>query len=262
LKIDLHNHTILCHHATGTIEDYIQTAIGQKIDIFGFSDHAPIANFNDGYRMDISQVDEYEKSILDFKAKYSSQIDIKLAYEVDFMDNFNGLEDRIIDAKVDYLIGSVHFISKWGFDNPQFIGEYQNKDIDILWSEYFQIITKMANSGKFDIVGHFDLLKVFKFLPKKDIRLLAKDAIKAIKKANMTIEVNSAGFRKPIGEQYPSDKLLEMIYESEIPITIGSDAHKIEDIGLNYDKTIELISKIGFKTLVSYTQRDKEIFLI
>ena len=57
MRIDLHNHTILCHHATGTIEDYIQTAIGQKIDIFGFSDHAPIANFNDGYRMDISQVE-------------------------------------------------------------------------------------------------------------------------------------------------------------------------------------------------------------
>lgn len=50
----------------------------------------------------------------------------------------------------------------------------------------------MAKSGLFDIVGHLDLIKVFNYLPKKDVRLIAQEAIKAIKKANMSIELNAA----------------------------------------------------------------------
>ncbi len=49
-------------------------------------------------------------------------------------------------------------------------------------------------SGLFNIVGHLDLIKIFKFMPKRDIRLIAKDALMAIKKSNMALELNSAGY--------------------------------------------------------------------
>ncbi len=35
----------------------------------------------------------------------------------------------------------------------------------------------MADSGLFNIVGHLDLIKIFKFMPKRDIRLIANDAL-------------------------------------------------------------------------------------
>ncbi len=76
----------------------------------------------------------------------------------------------------------------------------------------------MADSGLFNIVGHLDLIKIFKFMPKRDIRLIAKDALMAIKKSNMALELNSAGYRKPIEEPYPSRELLEVAYELDIPI--------------------------------------------
>ena len=85
----------------------------------------------------------------------------------------------------------------------------------------------MAKTGLFDIVGHLDLIKVFKFLPKKDIRLIAKETLHEIKKANLVLEINSAGIRKPIAETYPSIQLLEMAYEMGIDITFGSDAHSV-----------------------------------
>ena len=47
------------------------------------------------------------------------------------MDYLEGhMDERILNAKVDYLIGSVHFIDGWGFDNPEFIGKYENQNID------------------------------------------------------------------------------------------------------------------------------------
>ena len=185
MRVDLHNHTTLCNHASGSSEEYILRAIELGIDVYGFSDHAPM-NFDPKYRMDILQKALYEKEVLDLKAKYKNDINILLGYEVDYLDGY--ILDEIINAKVDYLIGSVHFLKNkndmWGFDNPEFIGIYESKDIDTIWSEYFDAIEAMAKTGLFDIVGHLDLIKVFKFLPKKDIRTLAKNALLAIKKSN------------------------------------------------------------------------------
>jgi len=253
MRVDLHNHTPLCNHATGTPREYVLEAINKGIDIFGFSDHAPM-NFDTKYRMGFANMRTYEQDILNLKKEFKGQIDIRLAYEVDYLKGH--IDSRVLDAKVDYLIGSVHFINKWGFDNPEFIGEYKNKNIDNIWQEYFEAIKEMANSGKFQIVGHLDLIKVFNFLPKKDTRLIAQDAIKAIKKANMAVEINVAGYRKPVKEPYPSKKLLQMCYELDIPITFGSDAHKIEQIGYKYQEATAYVKEIGYNSCVSFINKD------
>jgi len=218
MRVDLHNHTTRCNHAEGTIDEYIEKAIAEGIDIFGFSDHAPM-DFDPRYRMGFEEMEDYENDVKTAREKYADQIDIRLGYEVDYLPGY--IDERVLHADVDYLIGSVHFIDKWGFDNPEFIGKYESANIDAIWQDYFDLIEAMAKEGKFDIVGHLDLIKVFKDLPKTDVRLIAKKAMDAIKAANMVIELNAAGYRKPIGEAYPSRELLEIAFEKEIPITFG-----------------------------------------
>ena len=257
MRVDLHNHTTLCNHATGTTEEYLLRAIELGIDVYGFSDHAPMP-YDPKYRMDISQKTSYEKEILDLKEKYKNDIEVLLAYEVDYLDGY--ILDEVVNAKVDYLIGTVHFLKNkqdmWGFDNPEFIGVYKSKDIDTIWSEYFDAIESMAKTGLFDIVGHLDLIKVFKFLPKKDIRLLAEKALLEIKKSNMVLEINPAGLRKPIKETYPSKILLELAYELDINITFGSDAHAVDQVGFKYEEVKSLAKEIGYTKCMTYSNRD------
>lgn len=251
--VDLHNHTVLCNHASGSIEEYVQKAIEKKIDIFGFSDHAPM-NF-DTYRMHFNEMDFYEKEVLHVKSKYAKDISILLAYEVDYLEGY--IDPRVMEREVDYLIGSVHYLGAWGFDNPEYIGEYQNRDIDTIWEDYFSAIEAMAKRGLFDIVGHIDLMKVFNFLPKKDIRLLAKEAIKAIKKTNMSVEINAAGLRKPIKEAYPSNPIMELLAENDIPITFGSDAHAPEHIGFEREHIETLARRYGYKKCATFEKRER-----
>ena len=260
MRIDLHNHTTLCNHASGTMEEYIQKAIKQNIKIFGFSEHAPM-EFDKKYRMSLNQMEEYEKAIKELGQKYSDKITLLKGYEVDFLPQF--LEEDVLNAKVDYLIGSIHFLPKdgnlWGFDNPEFIGGYKDVDIDKLWEDYFNAIEAMAKSGYFQIVGHLDLLKVFGFRPKKDIRLLAKNALKAIKKANMAVEISSARLRKPVQEAYPSKELLEEVKALEIPITFASDAHTPDQVGANMDKIETVAKEIGFDKVAIFRQKEMEL---
>lgn len=254
IALDLHNHTARCNHAEGTIDDYIKKAIERKIDIFGFSDHAPM-DFDPRYRMDFKQMKAYENDIRTAQLKYKDQIEIRLAYEVDYVPGH--IDERVLKTDVDYLIGSVHFIDRWGFDNPEFIGRYEGADIDTIWRDYFELVERMAKEGKFDIVGHLDLIKVFKYVPKTDVRLIARDAMDAIKKSGMVIEINAAGYRKPIGEPYPSRELLEMAYERSIPITFGSDAHKPSQVGYKKDEIMAFAKSVGYTEAIDFIKREQ-----
>lgn len=254
--VDLHNHTTLCNHATGTVAEYIEAAIACKTEYFGFSDHAPM-HYDPAYRMSFADMELYESWIKEAQECYRDQITVLLGYEVDFLPGY--MDEIVLSRPCDYLIGSVHFIDDWGFDNPEFIGRYEGADIDAIYRRYFSLIEAMASSGRFDIVGHLDLLKVFKFLPTGDIRLLAGGALTAIKKANMAIEINVSGYRKPIGEAYPSPLLMEQIAEMEIPITFGSDAHCKEQVGLYAEQAEALARSVGYTKCAFYRGRDREM---
>jgi histidinol-phosphatase (PHP family) len=252
--VDLHNHTTLCNHAEGKIFEYVEKAIESGTKYFGFSDHAPM-DFDKEYRMSFSQMKHYENEVLDAKEKYKDKITVLLGYEVDYLKGH--MDSKVLDAKVDYLIGSVHFIEGWGFDNPEFIGKYEEQDIDEIWQKYFDTIEEMANSKLFDIVGHLDLIKVFKFMPKKDICKIAHRALVAIRNADMVLEVNVAGFRKPIKEAYPSKTLLQEAYRLGIPITFASDAHKPEQVSLFSDEITEFVKEIGYTRVATFKERSR-----
>ncbi|MDD4882837.1 histidinol-phosphatase HisJ family protein [Sulfuricurvum sp.] len=256
MKVDLHNHTLLCNHATGSVNEYVEAAIACGTEFFGFADHAPM-HYDPSYRMRFDQIDLYESWIREASQQYHKQITVLLGYEVDYLPGY--MDDLILHRSCDYLIGSVHFIDDWGFDNPEFIGRYAGMDIDDVYRRYFGLVEAMAESGKFDIVGHLDLLKVFKYLPTKDIRLLAKDALKAVKKADMTIEINVSGYRKPIAEAYPSPLLLEEIAEFQIPITFSSDAHRSDQVGLYTTEAEAFARSAGYTECAVYLGRDRKM---
>jgi len=256
MKVDLHNHTVLCNHATGTVNEYVEAAIACGTEFFGFSDHAPM-HYDPAYRMSFEQMGQYESWIREASERYQDRITVLLGYEVDFLPGY--MDETVLKRPCDYLIGSVHFIDDWGFDNPEFIGRYEGIDIDDVYRRYFALIEAMAQSGRFDIVGHLDLLKVFKYLPTQDIRLLAKGALKAIKESNMTIEINVSGYRKPIAEAYPSPLLLEEIAEFQIPITFSSDAHRSDQVGL-YTAEVEAMARnAGYGECAVYLGRDRKM---
>lgn len=254
MKVDLHNHTALCNHAEGTVDEYVEAAIKSGIDVYGFSDHAPM-DFDPKYRMAFDEMQHYRAMVMQAREKYKGRIDILFGYEVDYLPGH--MDERVLNAEADFMIGSVHFIDGWGFDNPEFIGRYEHEDIDTIWQQYFDAVKQMAQTGFFDIAGHLDLIKVFKFMPNTDIGVIAAGALDAIAAAGMAIEINVAGYRKPVAEAYPSPALLKAACERNIPITFGSDAHKPEQVGLFRSAAVRLARDAGYTSCVYYRNRQR-----
>jgi histidinol-phosphatase (PHP family) len=280
---DWHTHNELCRHALGTCESYVKKAIEKKLTTIGLSDHFPynylasiLPSINQipyqEYAMQIDEVNSYLISLENLREKYCSQINIRMAFEIDFFKNQETRLNKYLKPfmpKLDYIIGSVHVLfSKLGifaFDDRRFIEKYNFfNSIDDIYNLYLETLREMIQSNDFecDIIGHFDLPKKFNKFPENKDKVMKKvrDVLNLIKKRDLTIEINTSGLRRDVSEQYPSKDIIKEMYERGIPILLGSDAHHPDELAYEFIKIRELVKKIGYTHFAHFDKR-KRIFV-
>jgi histidinol-phosphatase (PHP family) len=245
---DYHMHTPLCRHARGEPAEYAARAVELGLKEIGFSDHSPMRRDDfDNWRMRFDQLDEYVEKVRQTQKDFPA-LTIRLALEVDYLP---GHEEWIRELAArhpwDYFIGSVHYVSdSWAVDNPEDLRKWQERDAFEVWTIYFDRLGQAAESGLFEIMGHADLPKKFKIYPKEDCAPLYEKFLERAAKANVAIELNTAGLRKDCREIYPCRALLEIAARKKVPITFGSDAHAPEEVGKDFAAALELAKSVGY----------------
>lgn len=259
MPADYHSHTPLCHHAEGTPEQYTQAAVAAGITEYGISDHAPVTPepFDD-WRMLSAQLPQYFQWIERARTAADGKIPIRAGLECDWLP---GCEDWIesLAGKYhwDYLIGSVHYLSGWDFDNPSWLEKWAKTDVDDAWDRYWKTYADMAESGLFDILAHPDLIKKFGYRPTGDLRRFYEPAINIIASSGCAIEINTAGWYKPCKKAYPEPDFLDLAHSAGIPLVISSDAHHPDELGRDFDKAITLAKNAGYTETLLFDQRQR-----
>ena len=257
---DYHMHTPLCGHAIGQPEEYAQHAVEIGLPEIGFSDHAPLVSHVDPkITMSFAQLPEYYKMIEAVQKRFKGKLRIKMALETDFIPGYEAKTKKILaDYPYDYVIGSVHFIKDWGFDNPDDRESWNQKDINRVYHDYYELLRQSAKSKLFDIMGHVDLVKKFGHRATEDMTDEIQKTARVFKDSGVAVEINTAGLRKPVKEIYPSLDAIKIYCAAGIPLTFGSDAHDPQDVGRDYDKAIALAKAAGYKEHVLFQQRKIE----
>jgi histidinol-phosphatase (PHP family) len=155
----------------------------------------------------------------------------------------------------DYVYGSVHFIDAWAFDDPRNMHRWQEFGVDAVYERYFEQLQHASQSGLFDIIAHTDLTKKFEQRPTKDMTTLIENTIRSYKESGVTVEINTAGLRKPVQEIYPALHIIQLLKDYDIPIVLGSDAHAPEEIGQDFALAQKVVKECGYKEVVVFEQR-------
>lgn len=254
--VDYHIHTYLCGHAKGKPIEYVKEAERKGISEIGFSDHIMVDKWRPEYAMKVTQIEDYIRLVENVEKE--SSIPVKLGAEVDY---FLGKEEeirRVVEEfSFDYVIGSVHFLDDWVIDDPRYIRGYYERDINEVYLQYFSLVEKMASSRLFDIVGHLDLVKKFGFRPTVDIMPKITAVLEKIKINRLCVEINTSGLEKPAREVYPGERILNICWRMGIPVTLGSDSHKPWEVGRHFDKALDLMKKVGYKEIATFTKRNQ-----
>jgi hypothetical protein len=69
-------------------------------------------------------------------------------------------------------------------------------------------------------------------------------------KTGCAIELNTAGLRKDCREIYPSREILQLAFQTGVPITFGSDAHAPEEVGMNFCRSRPTCARNGLPTML------------
>ncbi len=256
---DYHMHSYLCRHGDGEIYQYVESAIKKGLTEIGFTEHIPIPDLDDPTgRMDIEDWDTYVNDVLSAQKKYP-EITIRFGIEADYLPpHMPFIEQFLSEYPFDVVIGSVHFVGDWDFSNPALAHRLDEIGINDLHTHYYKLIEDAAQTGLYDIIGHLDLPKRIA-PPCIDVSQNIGRALKTIQHSDVALDVNTSGIRK-VGEIYPAKDILQQAFTLKIPITLGSDAHKPDEVAADFPSALQMLKNIGYEKSCVFEQR-KRIFM-
>ena len=191
------------------------------------------------------------------------ETDLRLGIEMDFV---RGREDRIATLlgrrDWDYVVGSVHFLRDLAIDAEDYSIWGSGESPERIWRRYFETLAESARAGLYDIISHPDLVKVWGRAtpqPEGDLRRYYEPAVEAFAESGVAVEFSTAGWRKPVGEQYPSVPYLEMLVDAGCPIALSSDAHEVEQLGFEYERAVELLERVGVREIAVFDRRERRL---
>jgi histidinol-phosphatase (PHP family) len=193
----------------------------------------------------------------------SAGLPVKIALEWDFLPGYERELERLLGTYPwDYAIGSVHWLPPtdrsgmwWGFDDLSRSDEWKRRDVLDAYRRYFRLLADAAATGFFDFIGHADVIKVCGYRPDVDIADLYAAAADAFARAGVCVEINTAGWRKPVGEIYPAPAFLGACRRAGVPTLINSDAHVPEDVGRDFDRAAAIARDAGYTEVATFAGR-------
>jgi histidinol-phosphatase (PHP family) len=256
IHTNYHNHTTWSDGAA-TVQEMIDAARNAGLREFGISDHYALAPGKPvTWALDPEALGAYVAQIQQAMA-CNTDITVRLGLEVDyFPETIERVKAQLAAYPFDFLIGSVHFVDGFPIDfNAQPWQEIPQASRDNVWRSYWRLLRAAAQSGIFDIMGHFDLPKKFNFYPAGDLTEEALSALDAIAAADMAIEINTSGWDRPVNEAYPSMFYLQEARRRKIPLIINADAHATGEVVRHFDRARKLATAAGYAEMARYEQR-------
>ena len=207
------------------------------------------------------KMDDFVNKVIAAKKRWEKEgVLLKLGIEADYFAGQEKELEELLEGKPwDYVIGSVHFVDGWGFDNPQTADYFKQFDLEDLYTRFYTTVEKMIRSNMFDFVAHLDNLKVFNFKVNNESfnHMWYERITDALKETNTATEVNAGlYYRYPVKEMCPSIDFLQMIVNKDIPVTLSSDSHFPDDLGKYVKENKQLLKQLGASHVATFRQRE------
>lgn len=204
---DFHVRSLYSAGCRCDIEKMAKEAIKKKMKLIYAADFFEI---NEKKDWDMSfDLNEYRNEIQRINKKYD-EIEILSAIELGIDESeygrFNDLMDNV---HLDMIILSTHKVNGVYLSDERFYSEKHTLEI---YEEYYsEILESIRRFDNFDVVGHLDLIDMFKERYYIDLEFgkykkIIADILKEIIKKDKSLEINTSGYHSIVKRPYPKRK--------------------------------------------------------
>ncbi len=258
VKVNYHIHSTYSD-GRATILEYVQEAVRKGFDEVAFTEHLAVKPGSMKklyYSIDVSRIGDYVEEVRTVE-KGLQGLRVRAGLEVDY---FPGSEQMLKDIlgsnDLDFTMVSIHWIGEFCLDCVKYRRAFEiavrEEGFDTFYSKYLRLLRRAVESGLFNVVAHFDVARNWGFKPSGDFKADEQAILESVVKLGMAVEVSSKGLRSPVGEAYPARRILEGCKSLGIPVTLGTDAHRLSEIDANYDTIVEYAKSVGYSELSTF----------
>jgi len=232
------------------LQPWIDSARGRGLNDIAFTDHD---RFHAG--VDFDEIDKLRAANPDIK--------IRAGIELDNDPQTSAAGRQWVEQhwdRLDFVLGSVHYLDdpRQMFDTvPDGAGQFVGRDVNEIYEDYFRRIREIAATGLVDCLSHLDLIKIHGHRPCGDVQSIVQETLDFIRSRALSIELSTAGWRKPVDELYPGDRIIELAIEKGISFTTASDAHSHVQLAENFDRLAEKMSILGVREVCVYEKHKR-----
>lgn len=264
VPVDCHIHSTLSPDGNDAPEIMAQRAFSLGIKHFTLTDHIENEKLESWhYAEAMERSREVYKAL---KAEYDGRMSIYFGAELgQALYNLPQAEAILARYDYDFVLGSQHRTRSY----PRVDRLPNDKAAKYAYlDEYFEEVLALAEWGKFCALSHltFPLRFISGDVGGTELDISRYSAVidrifDVIIKSDIALEVNSSGIRKGLHVPMPSAEYIARYRErGGRLITVGSDAHRAEDIGADIPQCLQMLKDIGFAEICVF-DRKKPVFI-
>jgi histidinol-phosphatase (PHP family) len=251
LKEDNHVHTHLCNHASGDMEEYVVAAIKKRLTSLTFLEHLEV-DIHYFERTWITEADfiYYFKDGERLKKKYQEQIRVRLGIEIGYNPlAVDLLKKRLAKYPCERIGLSYHFL----FDGNKHLNMVSRRQENIealtafgpdkVITLYFDGLIQAVQELDCHVLCHLDaVMRHYPDLQFKEAHWnQANTLLQLMRDKGMMLELNTSGFTLR-NVPYPCRSIVQRAIDLGIQLVAGSDAHRPEQVGRDFDRLPSFLS--------------------
>lgn len=266
VRADYHLHSSFSGDSEASMEEMVLTGIDRGLTHMCFTEHMdydyPVSKDCPADTF-ILNPDSYLFDLIKYKERYEDKIAVRFGVELGLQPHLFGKNAQLVrEYDWDFVIGSSHVVN--GKD-PYYPDFFEGRSETAAFREYFEsVLANIKKFKNFDVYGHLDY--IVRYAPNKsdhyryaDYSDIIDEILTLLIENEKGIELNTAAFSKGFPEPNPCTDIIRRYHElgGEI-ITVGSDAHKPEDIAAHFDKATDILLACGFRYYTAFQFRIPE----
>ncbi|OGO20747.1 MAG: hypothetical protein A2Z14_16670 [Chloroflexi bacterium RBG_16_48_8] len=253
---DYHIHTHFSCDSNASMISMCRAAIEASIPEIGISEHFDL-HPKDAYA-GFFNADKWWEELRRCQKEFHDVLLIRAGIELSEPHCYpKAVEQLVQNYPWDYAFGALHRVG----DDLVFEEAYFNRAEQTAYADYFTELQRMIQSGFFDILAHMDIVKRYGFekygrFDPENYEEQIRSILQTLAHRDLALELNTITLRRSIKETSPSKQILQWFREEGGQwVTLGSDAHSPEEVGLGIEKGLSLIQSSGFENLASFKRR-------
>lgn len=262
--IDQHVHTDSSPDSDAPMSQMVEAAEQAGLEAICFTDHCDLIHHDRADTLDLECYSDWGRSVTAYNAivkEYRGNTEIRIGMELgEINQDTERAKACYMTEGIDFILGSVHSV-RGHMDFCML--DYNSRDECLnIAEQYLDESIESARLGYFDVMAHIGYTN--RYMKPHGIAInyceqfsdKLRTLFDIIIYSGKGIELNTSGLRQGTGSTFPDIDMIELYREmgGEI-ITLGSDAHRPQDVGANIIDGAEILLDSGFKYLAVFEGR-------